>query len=90
MQEKGLRTGTCPNCGSTRVYSGVDAPMKQGTHDSNAIPVTLWDSAALDNYVCVDCGFVESYIGSREILELIPKKWPRVGDATTSDGKPAD
>lgn len=86
MQERGLRTGTCPNCGSDRVYSGIEAPMKQGTHDSNAIPVTLWDSAPLDNYVCVVCGFVESYIADRKLLDVVEKKWPRVrgknGDTT--------
>lgn len=79
MQKRGLRSGICPYCGSDRVYSGTDAPMKQGTHDSNAIPITLWDSAPLDNYVCANCGFVESYIGDRRLLDMIEKKWPRVG-----------
>lgn len=95
MQERGLRSGVCPNCGSDRIYSGINAPMKQGTHDSNAIPITLWDSAPLDNYVCVDCGFVESYIGDRRLLEIIARKWPHVSEKTgsgddSSASKPAE
>ncbi len=85
MFKHGMRSGICPICGSDEVYSGSDAPMKQGTHDSNAIPVTLWDSAPLDNYVCVKCGYVQSYIQDRALLETIAKKWPRVNAVASDD-----
>ena len=75
-----MKNGTCPKCGSTHVYSGVDVLMKGGAQRSNTIPITTLTLARLDNYVCVDCGFVESYIGEREKIEKIIEKWPRVGE----------
>ncbi len=75
-----MKNGICPKCGSKAVYSGVDVLMKGGGHGSNTIPITSWTMARLDNYVCVDCGFVESYIADREKLEKIIEKWPRVGE----------
>lgn len=75
-----MKNGTCPKCGSQAVYSGVDVLMKGGGHGSNSIPITSFTSARLDNYVCVECGFVESYIADREKLDKIIEKWPRVGE----------
>jgi hypothetical protein len=36
--------------------------------------------AALDNYVCVDCGLVESYVTDAYMLKKISKKWKSVND----------
>jgi predicted nucleic-acid-binding Zn-ribbon protein len=73
-----LRDGLCPKCGSEEVYSGVDAPQ-EARH--NSIPIKgnqLWMTfARLSNYVCVSCGYVESYIADERKLEDIARNWPR-------------
>ena len=33
--------------------------------------------AALDNYVCADCGYLERYIAESEKHKEIAKKWPK-------------
>ena len=75
-----MKDGICPKCGSSNVRSGVDVIMKGGGHGANTIPITAFTSARLDNYVCVDCGFVESYVADQEKLDKIIEKWPRVGE----------
>ncbi|MGD2029278.1 MAG: hypothetical protein PVG86_04995 [Desulfobacterales bacterium] len=73
-----MKQGKCPKCGSEAVYSGVEVLPKSGPFGSNSIPVTLVSIAALDNYVCTDCGYLESYIADAEKLKEIVKKWPKV------------
>jgi hypothetical protein len=75
-----MKQGKCPKCGSTKIYSAVDLPLKSGPFGSNAIPVSLTAMAALDNYVCVDCGLVESYVADEHMLNKISKKWKSVND----------
>ncbi len=72
--------GLCPKCGSSEVYSGADLPfiVKNGNYESNSIPITRRVTAELDNYVCVGCGYVETYIHNRDKLQKIREKWTRV------------
>ena len=77
-----MKQGKCPKCGSEAVYSGVEVLPKSGPFGSNSIPVTLVSIAALDNYVCTDCGYLESYIADAEKLKEIVKKWPKVNRAS--------
>ena len=71
-----MKNGICPNCGSSEVHAGTDLTFKEGRY--NVIPISLGTTAPLDNYVCVECGYVESYIGDRTKLEQIKKKWSKV------------
>jgi predicted nucleic-acid-binding Zn-ribbon protein len=73
-----LKTGVCPKCKSGNVYSGATVPLKKGPFGSNAIPVSLTSIAALDNYVCIECGYTESYVSESEKLSEISKKWSKV------------
>lgn len=75
-----MKSGTCPKCASEAVYSGASIPLKKGPFGSNSIPISLTSVAALNNYVCTACGYVESYIGSAERLTEIAKKWVPVKD----------
>ena len=77
-----MKQGKCPKCGSTNIFSAVDLPLKSGPFGSNSIPVSLTSMAALDNYVCVDCGLVESYVAEAYMLEKIAKQWQAVTPTT--------
>ena len=73
-----MKDGKCPKCGATEVYSGSDVHPKVGPFTSNAIPVSLTSVAALDNYVCAECGYVERYIAETGKLREIYIKWRKV------------
>ena len=73
-----LKEGLCPQCGSERVRSGAAIEGKEGLRGGNRIPINGVIHVALDNYVCVDCGYVESYISDRSILNRIAKEWTRI------------
>ena len=76
-----MKQGKCPKCGSEEVYSGVEIMPKTGPFGSNSIPVSIVSIAALDNYVCTACGYLERYIADPEKLKEIGKKWPKAGKA---------
>jgi len=71
-----MRNGACPKCESRNIYKGTHVTFKSGGSGSNSIPITAFTTAALDNYVCIDCGFLESYISNKSKLEKIASKWP--------------
>jgi predicted nucleic-acid-binding Zn-ribbon protein len=73
-----MKKGICPRCGSKEIFNGSNVANKSGMHDSNAIPVSFFRSAALDNFVCGQCGYVESYIAKEKDLAAIKAKWPLV------------
>ncbi len=79
-----MKNGKCPKCGSTNVYAGVDLPLKGGPFGSNSIPISLTSMAPLDNYVCTDCGLVESYVAEAAYLKEITKKWALVNSESAS------
>ena len=79
-----MKNETCPKCGSHEIYSGEDVYPKSGPFASNAIPVSLTSIAALDNYVCTQCGYVESYIADPHKLKEISKKWSKPGQQKSS------
>jgi predicted nucleic-acid-binding Zn-ribbon protein len=73
-----MKQGKCPKCGSMNIFTAEDLPLKSGPFGSNSIPVTLTTIAALDNYVCADCGLVEHYVADASMLKKIAAKWKAV------------
>jgi len=73
-----MKNGICPRCGGKEIFSGKAVANKSGMHNSNSIPVSLFRAAALDNFVCGQCGCVESFIAREKDLAAIKKKWPLV------------
>jgi hypothetical protein len=53
--------------------------LKKGPYGRNAIPIRLTSIAALDNYVCTSCGYVESYISDLGKLTRISPKYDNAG-----------
>jgi hypothetical protein len=74
-----LKTGTCPKCDSREIFSGARVALKKGPFGSNSIPIGLTSIAALDNFVCGECGYVESYVSDSQKLIEIARKWEKVG-----------
>lgn len=72
-----MKDGVCPKCGSHEVYAGNEIFFKGS---NNSIPINFMNSAALDNYVCVNCGYVESYISDSGKLRKIKENWPKVSE----------
>ena len=80
-----MKNGNCPKCGSSEIFAGTEVFPKSGPFSCNAIPVSLTAMAPLDNYVCGDCGYLESYISRPDDIDLIRRKWP----AFQTDDEPA-
>ena len=76
-----MKENKCPKCGSTDIYAGTDVFPKSGPFTSNSIPISLTSIAALDNYVCIQCGYVESYVAETEKLKEISKKWVKINES---------
>ena len=73
-----LKDGICLLCGSEQIRSGATVEGKEGLHGGNRIPINAVITVALDNYVCVECGYVESYISDRGILKRIANEWSKI------------
>ncbi len=80
-----MKNGTCPKCGSESIYCGDKIPLKNGPFGSNSIPVSILSMAALDNYVCTDCGYIESYIAEKDKLKEIVESWRSLRTTETND-----
>ena len=68
----------CPSCGSQSIKSGAVINDKEGLRGSNRIPIDAQATVTLDNYLCLDCGYTESYISDRAMLNHIAKNWQKV------------
>lgn len=82
-----MKDGKCPRCGSAEIYSGEELFLKAGPFNSNAIPISMTSVAAMDNYVCVDCGLVERYVAEDRKLSEIRKKWKPVNPPASADSE---
>ncbi|QPC85272.1 hypothetical protein G4Y79_21885 [Phototrophicus methaneseepsis] len=69
-----MRRGICPKCSHATVYSGQDLATQAS--NGSSIPIDFRHQAVLVHYVCVECGYVESYISDRSALARIYRQWP--------------
>lgn len=70
-----MKSGRCPKCGSTDVRSKPGAG-KYGHHGRIPSGWGLDAGVPVDRYVCVDCGFVETYVADEKHRRKIREKWP--------------
>lgn len=77
-----MRSGQCPKCGSYEIYSGAEIHQKEGRDGANTIPVggLYGVQIPLDNFVCLSCGYVESYISDIRGLQNIRAKWRPINE----------
>jgi predicted nucleic-acid-binding Zn-ribbon protein len=75
-----MKNGKCPKCKSKEVYSGENIKLKKGVYGANTIPLggLFGSHVVLDNYVCANCGYLESYINKKEDLFKIRSQWKAV------------
>lgn len=80
MNSPTLKSGTCPKCNSTEVYT-TKGQAKRG--ERMTLPVSGWKMYFLDTYLCTDCGHFEEYIPDEEMqdkkmIEKIKSTWNKV------------
>ena len=80
-----MKSGICPKCKSNEVFSGSNIFLKKGPFGSNSIPIGLTSIAALDNYVCHSCGYVESFVSDLAKLSEISRKWDKIEQGNTEE-----
>ena len=73
-----LKNGLCPRCNTQDVHTSEAMRHKSGQYSSNTIPLSFLRSIPLSNYVCGNCGYVESYVADPEMLSRIKDIWVKV------------
>jgi hypothetical protein len=76
-----MKKGKCPKCGSADVRSSLGVKGRE-YGESTAIQIggsLLPRTARVDNYICISCGYLESYVSDQKKLRLIAEHWPRAG-----------
>jgi predicted nucleic-acid-binding Zn-ribbon protein len=79
-----MRDGTCPNCSGTEVYAARNGMHEHLVHirphlePSFRGAVRPHPTQDLWQYVCVACGYVETYLHDGDALEFVRQRWMRV------------
>jgi predicted nucleic-acid-binding Zn-ribbon protein len=80
-----MKSGQCPKCGSHDVHSNTNRKFPA----LNTITLSSGTSseryAPLDTYICVTCGYVESYVAKPSDLNYIKDEWASVEVSDDSD-----
>ena len=66
-----MKSGKCPKCNSSNVYFKAYA-LDKITLNGKIVEYM--------NYVCVDCGYFETYITDKEALSKIVTRAEKLGD----------
>ena len=64
-----MKSGKCPKCG------GQDVRFQKGMSQRDDLRVSAFSGVALCDYICGQCGYVESYVVAR-YLEKVRAKVP--------------
>ena len=67
-----MRDGRCPKCDAETVHAVTEPP-------AGGLLQTGWLSRVpITHYICVTCGYTESYVLDRGRLDEITRTWPEV------------
>lgn len=70
-----MKSGQCPKCGSREVFCNTNRKFP-ALHTITVAAGSFGNRyAPLDVYICVTCGYVESYIAHSEDLSYIKEEW---------------
>ena len=64
-----MKKGKCTKCGSKDIL----VVTKRYPEPRGAIGVTLWSKVTVDDYLCGECGFRETYLHDMKDIERIRK-----------------
>ena len=71
-----MKSGTCPKCGSKSVHheqNGIYIPKMIGGAFVRTDSANMGSNT--DDYICVECGYMERYLDDKEKLKAIAKAW---------------
>lgn len=66
-----MKNGICPKCNSTKVFFKPYELLDVRLHGQKC---------EYTNYVCVECGYFETYITDKDALNTIPIRAEKIGD----------
>jgi len=74
------KTGQCPKCKSTEVYTNADG-SKQG--ERSFILISLFKNVRVNSCICLNCGYVEEYVEQESMqnqskMDKIRKNWKKI------------
>lgn len=67
-----MQSGKCPKCGSNHIYK------KNAVGHRSYILAGFLRFVKLTDYICSECGYVESYIFDDKNKEYIKNNWEKV------------
>lgn len=85
------RWRVCPECGSTNIRCDIGVTSRSSDpRFANTLvygpgPLGLGKSAAVDTFVCGDCGIIRSYVSDPKVLDFINENWSRADTLVTPE-----
>lgn len=73
-----MKSGTCPKCEGTDV---VRVPGKVGAHGAGSnitVGPLIFGAIKVTRFVCLGCGYLESWVEDDAGLETLGRSFPRV------------
>ena len=64
-----MKSGKCPKCG------GQDVRFQKGMSKRSSLKLAAFTEVALCDYICGDCGYLESYVEAHD-LQTVRTKVP--------------
>ena len=72
-EEMIMKNGKCPKCGSCDVYKTSIGPGQRGFRQ-----LSMFTSVKLAEFICCDCGLVESYLDDMNAVPRVKDKCTKV------------
>lgn len=73
-----MKSGQCPKCSSREVFCNTNRKFPGLNTITLGYGIVGNRYAPVDTYICVTCGYVESYVAKPEDLGYIKEEWALV------------
>ena len=67
-----MKNGKCPKCGSNEIYAFTSITVR------HLLPVAMLRIVSLGDYICCQCGFVETYLWDMNDIDKVKKHGKRI------------